>query len=112
MKEHALLRIKLLKALLDMEEKLMADFNQEDISNEIRKHDQDDYLFNPQSDCMLKSVYTVKELSDYLGVSTDSIYAMVRENQLPYIRVRRRILFHGEAIQSWIKVTNAIKIKG
>jgi len=46
---------------------------------------------------------TVNELSEQIGVSTDSIYAMVRENQIPYIRIRRRILFHKEMIEKWLR---------
>ncbi|MBX4150744.1 helix-turn-helix domain-containing protein [Paenibacillus lautus] len=43
------------------------------------------------------------ELSCYLGVSTDSIYTMVREKQIPHMRIRRRILFHRDAIDLWIQ---------
>ncbi|KRE50707.1 hypothetical protein ASG85_20505 [Paenibacillus sp. Soil724D2] len=55
-----------------------------------------------QKNDSVKSVFSVLELSHYLGVSTDCIYAMVRESQIPYIRIRRRILFHKEAIDVWI----------
>ncbi|OAB26465.1 DNA-binding protein [Paenibacillus macquariensis subsp. defensor] len=51
----------------------------------------------------MKIMMTVNELSENIGVSTDSIYAMVRENQIPYIRVRRRILFHKEMIEKWLR---------
>ncbi|WP_405174037.1 excisionase family DNA-binding protein [Paenibacillus sp. FSL H8-0260] len=50
----------------------------------------------------MKAVFSVSELSDYLGVSTDCIYTMVRENQIPFIKVRRRILFYRDSINSWI----------
>nr|WP_261306273.1 excisionase family DNA-binding protein [Paenibacillus andongensis] len=50
-------------------------------------------------------MFTVKELSSYLCVSQDCIYAMVREKQIPYVRVRRRILFHRDSIDSWLKTT-------
>lgn len=50
-----------------------------------------------------KVAFSVKELSNYLGVSPDSIYAMVREQQIPYIRIRRRILFHKDSIDTWMK---------
>jgi excisionase family DNA binding protein len=52
-----------------------------------------------------KAVFTVKELSDYLCVSQDSIYAMVREKQIPSVRIRKRILFHRDSIDSWLKST-------
>ncbi|WP_367618614.1 excisionase family DNA-binding protein [Paenibacillus andongensis] len=60
---------------------------------------QDSYATNE------KAMFTVKELSSYLCVSQDCIYAMVREKQIPYVRVRRRILFHRDSIDSWLKTT-------
>jgi excisionase family DNA binding protein len=51
-----------------------------------------------------KGVFTVKELSDYLCVSLDSIYAMVREKQIPFVRIRRRILFYRDSIDNWLKL--------
>ncbi|RNB92493.1 DNA-binding protein [Brevibacillus fluminis] len=50
----------------------------------------------------MKIMITVNELSEQIGVSTDSIYAMVRENQIPHVRIRRRILFHKETIERWL----------
>jgi excisionase family DNA binding protein len=48
-------------------------------------------------------VLSVRELADFLGVSTDSVYTMVREKQIPYFRVRRRILFHRSSVEQWCK---------
>ncbi|MCU6796815.1 helix-turn-helix domain-containing protein [Paenibacillus sp. WQ 127069] len=50
-----------------------------------------------------KIVYSVNEMADLLGVSTDSIYAMVRENTIPSVRIRRRILFYSKAIEGWLE---------
>lgn len=46
---------------------------------------------------------TVQEAADYLGVSTDTIYNMVREKQIPHIRVRRRIFFRIDTLDIWLK---------
>lgn len=51
----------------------------------------------------MKQIITVNELASYLQVSTDSIYAMVREKQIPHIRVRRRILFSMAMIEEWMR---------
>ncbi|MFE9278713.1 helix-turn-helix domain-containing protein [Paenibacillus glucanolyticus] len=51
----------------------------------------------------MKQIITVNELASYLQVSTDSIYAMVREKQIPHIRVRRRILFNMDMIEEWMR---------
>ncbi len=47
---------------------------------------------------------TVKELADYIGVSTDLVYKMVRLNEIPFIRVGRRFLFRKETIDNWMMV--------
>ena len=45
----------------------------------------------------------VKQAAEYLGVCTDTIYTMVKKNEIPHFRIRRRILFSKEAIESCIK---------
>ncbi|WP_192715210.1 helix-turn-helix domain-containing protein [Paenibacillus sp. OAE614] len=50
-----------------------------------------------------KITYSVAELSELLGVSPDSIYTMVREKQIPFLRIRRRIIFHKETIEEWLR---------
>ncbi|CAG7658933.1 helix-turn-helix domain-containing protein [Paenibacillus allorhizosphaerae] len=101
MREHALLRIQLLKALLELEEKLMEDCGNQ--SKAVAYASQVEDVAHRQENGQLKAVFSVAELSDYLGVSADCIYTMVRENQVPYVRIRRRILFHRQAIDSWIQ---------
>ncbi|ARF67074.1 DNA-binding protein [Paenibacillus larvae subsp. pulvifaciens] len=51
---------------------------------------------------MERSTLTVLEVAAYIGVSDDTIYSMVREKQIPYVRVRRRILFRKETIDAWM----------
>lgn len=46
---------------------------------------------------------TVIEVADYLGVCKDTIYTMVRTNEIPHFRLRRRIFFSKETIDAWIK---------
>lgn len=45
----------------------------------------------------------VIEVADYLGVCKDTIYTMVRTDEIPHFRLRRRIFFSQETIDSWIK---------
>ncbi|MED1863395.1 helix-turn-helix domain-containing protein [Fictibacillus nanhaiensis] len=52
---------------------------------------------------MERRTLTVLEIAEYLGVCVDTVYTMVKEKQIPYIRVRRRILFSAEAIDQWIR---------
>jgi len=46
---------------------------------------------------------TVKEAANYLGVCTDTVYTMVRQNEIPHFRLRRRIMFTKTAIDKWIE---------
>lgn len=55
-----------------------------------------------QAELQKKAVFSITELSDYFGGSSDCIHTMVRENQIPFVRVRRRILFYRDSINSWI----------
>ncbi|MBS4172082.1 helix-turn-helix domain-containing protein [Bacillus sp. FJAT-49736] len=60
---------------------------------------------------MQRNTMTVREVADYLGVHSDTVYTMVRLKQIPHFRVRRRILFSLESINAWIKnqETNLVK---
>lgn len=51
----------------------------------------------------MKITLDVKEAAALLGVSTACIYNMVRENQIPHIRIRKRVLFHRDKVESWLK---------
>lgn len=51
---------------------------------------------------MEKRTMTVKETAEYLGVHPDTIYLMAKEGELPHIRMRSKILFFQQAIDSWV----------
>ncbi|MBP2076858.1 helix-turn-helix domain-containing protein [Oceanobacillus polygoni] len=46
---------------------------------------------------------TVKEVAAFLGVHSDTIYDLVRDQEIPHFRIRRRILFLPEVIENWIQ---------
>ncbi|MFG6116925.1 helix-turn-helix domain-containing protein [Halobacillus sp. MO56] len=52
---------------------------------------------------MNRRTMNVIEVADYLGVCKDTIYTMVRTDEIPHFRLRRRIFFSQETIDSWIK---------
>ncbi|OAB30195.1 hypothetical protein PMSD_20635 [Paenibacillus macquariensis subsp. defensor] len=52
---------------------------------------------------MQKITLSVNETAEFIGVSTTTIYAMAREEQIPHVRVRGRILFHREVIEAWLR---------
>jgi excisionase family DNA binding protein len=52
---------------------------------------------------MNKITLDVKEVAAMVGVSTACVYNMVREGQIPFVRVRKRILFHRDKVEAWLK---------
>jgi excisionase family DNA binding protein len=51
---------------------------------------------------MQRQTITVKEAAEYIGVSKDTIYEMVRRKEIPHSRAFRRILFRIEALDRWM----------
>lgn len=51
----------------------------------------------------VKEVLSVREVANFLGVSMDTVYSMVREKQVPHFRVRRRILFDRNVLNEWCR---------
>nr|WP_213656262.1 helix-turn-helix domain-containing protein [Paenibacillus vini] len=56
---------------------------------------------------MERVTMTVTETAELIGVSQTTVYAMAREGQIPHARVRGRILFHREVIESWLRGEHA-----
>ena len=52
---------------------------------------------------MGKITLTPQEVANLLGVSRSTVYTMVRENEIPYFKVRRSIMFNREVITAWTK---------
>nr|WP_206763739.1 helix-turn-helix domain-containing protein [Cytobacillus firmus] len=50
-----------------------------------------------------RKTLTAQEVAEYIGVHVDTIYTMVRQKEIPHVRVRRRILFSIETIDAWMR---------
>lgn len=50
-----------------------------------------------------KITLNVKEVCVLLDVSTTTIYAMVRMNEIPHFKVRGKILFNRDIIEAWTR---------
>ncbi len=59
----------------------------------------------------LRRLITVKEASQYLSLSTDTVYRMASQKKLPYLKVGGRVLFDVKALDHWID-RHMIKEKG
>lgn len=51
---------------------------------------------------MERETMTVKDVAAYLRVHTDMIYALVKQKEIPHVRLGSRILFTKESIQGWM----------
>jgi len=51
----------------------------------------------------LRRLITAKEASQYLSVSTDTVYRMASQKKLPYLKIGGRILFDVKTLDHWIE---------
>lgn len=51
---------------------------------------------------MERRTMTVKEAATYLGLSSDTVYDMVREDKIPHLRLGRKNLFLPEVLECWL----------
>jgi excisionase family DNA binding protein len=50
----------------------------------------------------LRRLITAKEASQYLSLSTDTVYRMASLKKLPYLKIGGRILFDVKVLDHWI----------
>lgn len=46
--------------------------------------------------------YSVRDVAEVLGVSTDTVYELIRGNKIPHRRLGRRILIPVQAFTDWL----------
>jgi len=51
----------------------------------------------------LRRLITAKEASQYLSLSTDTVYRMAALKKLPYLKIGDRVLFDVKALDHWIE---------
>jgi len=51
----------------------------------------------------MEKLLTVKQVAQMLAVSTKTIYQMVSEGTIPYLRLGNIIRFEAEAIESYLQ---------
>jgi excisionase family DNA binding protein len=79
------------KEFLDMLADLLAEKYFERIDDRIRKIPE------------LRRLITAKEASQYLSLSTDTIYRMASLKKLPYLKIGDRVLFDVKTLDHWIE---------
>lgn len=45
---------------------------------------------------------TLDEASDYLRLKRDTLLVQVRQNQVPYRRIGKKIVFHRQTLRLWV----------
>jgi excisionase family DNA binding protein len=51
----------------------------------------------------LRRLITAKEASQYLSLSTDTVYRMASLKKLPYLKIGDRVLFDVKALDQWVE---------
>jgi excisionase family DNA binding protein len=51
----------------------------------------------------LRRLITAKEASQYLSLSTDTVYRMASLKKFPYLKIGDRVLFDVKALDHWIE---------
>lgn len=52
------------------------------------------------------TIMTINELSEYLKISTSSLYKLAQQGKVPGSKVGKHWRFHRESIDAWIKAGN------
>ena len=53
---------------------------------------------------MNKKYQGIKEISQYLGVTVNTLYSWVCQKRIPYIKVGRLVRFDMDRIQKWLEL--------
>ncbi len=52
---------------------------------------------------LTRRLISVQEAADYIGLSPDTVYTMVSEQRIPYVKVGRRTMFDVGHLDDWLK---------
>jgi excisionase family DNA binding protein len=80
-----------MKEFLDMLADLLAEKYFERVEERVKKIPE------------LRRLITAKEASQYLSLSTDTVYRMASLKKLPYLKIGDRVLFDVKALDHWVE---------
>ena len=58
-----------------------------------------------------KTMLTVKEISEMLGISQSTVRKMVREKKIPFNKILSKILFDKKTVDDWLKRNTVTEIE-
>jgi excisionase family DNA binding protein len=60
----------------------------------------------------MKEYLSINELSEYIHMSSSTIYKKTSSRQIPYIKSGKKLLFKKEAIDEWLEKYSQNPIEG
>ncbi len=49
------------------------------------------------------NLLAIDEVAEFLGISKDTIYKMVNQRRIPFVKVGRLLRFERDALDAWIR---------
>jgi excisionase family DNA binding protein len=59
---------------------------------------------------MIRRLLTIKEVADYTGLSPHTLYTMVSQRRVPFVKLGRLTKFDREEIDKWI-TGHSVKVR-
>jgi excisionase family DNA binding protein len=63
-----------------------------------------------QSAAIARRLLTIQEVAEYTGLSTHTLYTMVSQRRIPFVKLGRLTKFDRCEIDKWIS-TNSVKVR-
>jgi excisionase family DNA binding protein len=51
---------------------------------------------------MEKEILTIEEAANYLGLNKRSIYKLIKQKDIPYIKILNKFRFEKESLRKWV----------
>ena len=58
-----------------------------------------------------KRLLNIKEASEYLGIPTKSLYKLVWQRRIPFVKIGKALRFDKERLDKWIEENTVEEIK-
>jgi len=49
------------------------------------------------------NLFDINQVAQFLGISKDTIYKMVNQHRIPYVKVGRLLRFERDALEAWLR---------
>jgi len=60
---------------------------------------------------MKRGLLNIKEASEYLGITVGSLYKLVWQRRIPFVKIGKALRFDKEKIDKWIEENTVEEIK-